>query len=268
MKVRAVIFDLDETLIEEETSNDASALAAGEIAELRHGVDRVALLAGLRKRSRELFLAGPHIDYCRDIGISAREALWGSFTGGDSSLVRLRDWMPSYRLQSWAAALTEVGVDDNVLAAEIAEVFADDRSRRHIVFAESEQVLHRLKKNFRLGLITNGAPDIQGTKIDGSNLASFFETIIISGDHGFGKPDRRIFELALQRLEVAAHEAVMIGDSLNRDVAGARDAGIRTIWINRYHRTLTDTHPVPDIELTDLNALPTILKPVDQPASK
>ncbi len=263
MKVRAVIFDLDETLIEEETSNDASALAAGEIARLRRGVDCVSLLAALRKRSRELFLAGPLIDYCRDIGISAREALWGSFTGDDSSLVRLRDWMPTYRLQSWAAALTEVGVDDQVLAAELAEFFADDRSRRHVVFAESEQVLHDLKKKFRLALITNGAPDIQGTKIDGSNLASFFETIIISGDHGFGKPDARIFQLALDRLKVAAHEAVMIGDSLNRDVAGARDAGIRTIWINRYNRTLTDSHPIPDIQLTDLRDLPTLLMPID-----
>src|ERR1700675_1967578 len=97
MKVRAVIFDLDETLIEEETSNDASALAAGEIAAARHGADRVALLTALRKRSRELFLAGPLIDYCRDIGISAREALWGSFTGDDPSLGQLRDWSPTSR---------------------------------------------------------------------------------------------------------------------------------------------------------------------------
>src|ERR1700692_1505145 len=240
MKVRAVIFDLDETLIEEEASNDASALAAGEIARQRRGVDRVALLSALRRRSRELFLSGPMIDYCRDIGISAREALWGSFTGEDSSLVHLRQWMPTYRLRSWTAALEEVGIEDVALAAEVAKFFAIDRSRRHVVFAESEQVLHDLKKKFRLALITNGAPDIQGTKIDGSNLASFFETIIISGDHGFGKPDLRIFRLALERLAVAAHDAVMIGDSLNRDIAGARDAGIRTIWINRYKRTLTD----------------------------
>ena len=259
MRVRAILFDLDETLIEEETSNDASALAAGEIAVARHGVDPVALLAALRMRSRELFLAGPMIDYCRDIGISAREALWGSFTGDDPSLVQLREWMPTYRLRSWAAALEEVGVDDQALAAELAELFAIDRSRRHVVFAETEQILHELKKNFRLALITNGAPDIQGAKIDGSNLASFFETIIISGDHGFGKPDRRIFQLALDRLKVTAHEAVMIGDSLNRDIAGARDAGIRTVWINRHHRTLTDTHPIPDVELTNLRDLPTIL---------
>jgi putative hydrolase of the HAD superfamily len=263
MKVRAVIFDLDETLIEEETSNDASALAAGGIAAARHGVDPVALLAALRMRSRELFLAGPMIDYCRDIGISAREALWGSFTGDAAALAQLRQWMPTYRLRSWLAALNAVGVDDQALAAELAEFFARDRSRRHVVFAETEHVLHELKNHFRLALLTNGAPDIQGNKIDGSNLASFFETIIISGDLGFGKPDRRIFQLALERLKVAAHEAVMIGDSLNRDVAGARDAGLHTIWINRYHRTLADAHPIPDLELTNLRDLPAILTPAD-----
>jgi putative hydrolase of the HAD superfamily len=263
MKVRAVIFDLDETLIEEEASNDASVLAAGEIARVRYGVDSAALLAAVRKRSRELFLAGPMIDYCRDIGISTREALWGTFSGGDSSLARLREWMPTYRLQSWMGALYELGIDDRALAAELAEFFATDRSRRHVVFAESEQVLHNLKKNFRLALLTNGAPDIQGTKIDGSNLASFFDAIIISGDHGFGKPDPRIFHLALKRLKVAAHEAVMVGDSLNRDITGARDAGLRTIWINRYNRTLSDSHPIPDLELTNLRDLPAILTAAD-----
>ncbi len=49
MKVRAVIFDLDETLIEEETSNDVSALTAIDLAVARHGVDRVAILAALRR---------------------------------------------------------------------------------------------------------------------------------------------------------------------------------------------------------------------------
>jgi putative hydrolase of the HAD superfamily len=259
LKVRAVIFDLDETLIEEETSNDASVLAAGEIAAARHGLDNVALLIALRKHSRELFLAGPMIDYCRDVGISSREALWGWFTGDSSALAQLRRWMPTYRLHSWNGALNELGINDHALAAELAEIFAIDRSRRHVVFAESEQVLHELKKSFKLALLTNGAPDIQGAKIDGSKLASFFETVIISGDLGFGKPDRRIFELVLQQLKVAPHEAVMVGDSLNRDIAGAQAAGIATVWINRHRRTLSENHPIPDLQLTSLHDLPTLL---------
>ena len=192
MKVRAVIFDLDETLIEEEASNDASVLAAGAIATDRHGVDRVALLAALRKHSRALFLAGPMIDYCRAIGISTREALWGTFIGADLRSPSSANGCPPSGCDH-GPVRGRMGIDDRALAAELADFFALDRSRRHVVFAESEQVLQELKKRFRLALITNGAPDIQGTKIDGSNLASFFEMILISGDHGFGKPDRGFF---------------------------------------------------------------------------
>ena len=57
MKVRAVIFDLDETLIEEETSNDASALTAAQIAVARYGIDRVALLTALRNVHASCFSA-------------------------------------------------------------------------------------------------------------------------------------------------------------------------------------------------------------------
>src|SRR5260370_16521573 len=92
MKVRAVLFDLDETLIEEESSNDASALAACEIAFARHGVDRASLFAAMRKRSGELWRAGPMFDYCRDIGISSREGLWGSFLADDAALAPLPHW--------------------------------------------------------------------------------------------------------------------------------------------------------------------------------
>src|ERR1700687_3501683 len=110
MKVRAVLFDLDETLIEEESSNDLSALAACEIASARHGVDRARLLAAMRQRSRELWRAGPMFDYCRDIGISPREGLWGSFIGDDSALARLRDWSAEYKISAWTDALRDLSI--------------------------------------------------------------------------------------------------------------------------------------------------------------
>ena len=112
MKVETVLFDLDETLIEEEASNDASALAACAIAHRRHGVDTRAMLTALRARSRELWLGGPAVQYCRDIGISAREGLWGAFTGDEPSLRILREWIPGYRVDAWRSALIAVGIDD------------------------------------------------------------------------------------------------------------------------------------------------------------
>jgi putative hydrolase of the HAD superfamily len=222
MKVRAVIFDLDETLIEEESSNDASALAACEIASARHGVDCARLLAAMRQRSRELWRAGPMFDYCREIGISPREGLWGSFTGDGAPLARLRDWSADYKIRAWTDALRDLSIDDNALAAELAQFFERDRRARHVVFPESLQVLGELKGEYKLALITNGAVDIQRSKIDGSNLADFFDPIIISGELGFGKPSPKLFQMALKRLAVSPDQTVMIGDSLSRDIGGAQ----------------------------------------------
>lgn len=263
MKVRAVLFDLDETLIEEESTNDASALAACEIAFARHGVDRANLLAALRKRSAERWLSGPMLEYCRDIGISSREGLWGSFIGADADVSRLRAWAAEYKRGAWADALLDLGVDDRALAAELAQLFERDRRARHVVFPESRRVLDELKKDYRLALLTNGASDIQRDKINGSELGHFFDTIIVSGEIGLGKPNPKLFRMALERLGTAPEESVMIGDSLRRDIAGARAVGIRTIWINRYRRTIPADYPTPDLELEDLVTLPTILTRAD-----
>src|ERR1700730_14851891 len=194
-KVRAVIFDLDETLIEEESSNDASALAACEIAFARHGVDRASLLAAMRQRSRELWRAGPMFDYFRDIGISPREGLWGGFIGDGPALARLHDWSGHYKIRAWTDALRDLSIDDDTLATELAQFFERDRRARHILFPESLRVLSELKEHYKLALITNGAIDIQRDKINGSNLGGFFDPIIISGEVGFGKPNPKLFQI-------------------------------------------------------------------------
>jgi putative hydrolase of the HAD superfamily len=87
--------------------------------------------------------------------------------------------------------------------------------------------------------------------------------MIISGELGFGKPNPKLFQMALERLAVTPDQCVMIGDSLSRDIGGARAVGIRTIWVNRFEGTIADHHPTPDLELIDLATLPTILIPAD-----
>ncbi len=259
MRARAILFDLDETLIEEEASNDASTIVACAIARARYGIDPQQLLHALRARSLELWRAGPMIDYCRSIGISSREGLWGGFTGDGPALIALREWTPAYRTEAWARALGDLGIDDRVLAGALAEAFVRDRIARHIAFPESETVLRQLKSVFRLGLVTNGAPDIQWTKIRGSGLEGYFDTIVISGEVGVGKPTARIFEIALGRLGVAARETVMVGDSLSRDVIGARSVGLGSIWVNRAAGKASDGRPAPDVEVADLTSLPRVI---------
>ncbi len=262
MKVETVLFDLDETLIEEEASNDISALAACEIAHRRYGIDVRVMLTALRARSLELWRAGPAVQYCRDIGISSREGLWGAFTGDAPGLRILQEWIPGYRVAAWERALADVGVDDASMARELADFFLADRKHRHVVFPESRAVLERLRSRVRLGMITNGASDIQRAKIEGSGLIGYFDTILVSGEEGFGKPKPEIFHLAINRLGVDEAGAVMIGDSLARDVAGAAGVGIKSVWVNRLGIKASDRFPTPDAELSDLVTLPEVLEEI------
>ena len=160
------------------------------------------MLTALRARSLELWRAGPAVQYCRDIGISSREGLWGAFTGEEPNLGILREWIPGYRVDAWTGALAQFGIDDAALASELADFFLADRRQRHVVFPESRPTLEALRPRVKIGMITNGAPDIQRAKIDGSGFAGYFDTVLVSGEEGFGKPKPEIFRLAIDRLGV------------------------------------------------------------------
>ena len=84
--------------------------------------------------------------------------------------------------------------------------------------------------------MTNGTPDLQRAKLSASNLAPYFAAVVVSGEIGAGKPDPRPFAAALTALDIAPTRAVVVGDSPERDIAGARSAGLRAILIDRAGR--------------------------------
>jgi len=174
----------------------------------------------------------------------------------------LRGWIPGYRALAWTHALAGVGLDDSAMVRELGDFFLDDRRRRHVVFPESRAVLDALRSRVKLGIITNGASDIQRAKIAGSGLGHYFDAILVSGEEGFGKPKPEIFRLAIDRMGVDEATAVMIGDSLARDVAGAAAVGIRSVWENRRGLEGSDRFPAPDAELRDLVGLPDLLEKI------
>lgn len=233
LRISALIFDLDDTLVVEEASAEAAFIETGELAQRRYGVDPRLLHATLRKCCREIWHAFPSHPYCKRIGISSWEGLWAEFTGPDPRLKPLRDWAPSYRLESWRTALQKHRIEDMDLAAELAETFPVLRRQKHVVYDDVTGTLDRLCGRYRLGLLTNGALDVQRRKLEGSNLEGYFDQVLISGEIGIGKPDRLAFETLLQRMNVRNQAALMIGNNLISDVAGAQQAGLRAVWLNR-----------------------------------
>jgi len=230
---RAVLLDLDDTLVVEEAAAVAAFAATASVAAERHPVDAGALALDARARARELWWAAPTHPYCRRIGVSSWEGLWCRFEGEDGDLPALRRWAPEYRRETWRLALADHGVQDGALAEELGERFGVERRAVHETFADAAPALDALAGRYRLALVTNGASCLQREKLAASGLADRFDVVVAGGDVGAAKPDRAIFERALAAVGVAPGEAVMAGNSLENDVEGAIAVGIRAIWIDR-----------------------------------
>ncbi|GLX71536.1 HAD family hydrolase [Paenibacillus glycanilyticus] len=93
------------------------------------------------------------------------------------------------------------------------------------------EMLEELKaSSFQLGMITNGRVFYQRNKIQSLGIENFFDEIIISEAVGLRKPDPAIFQLALTKLGVAASQSVFVGDNLKADIIPAKELGMATIW--------------------------------------
>jgi 5'-nucleotidase len=107
--------------------------------------------------------------------------------------------------------------------------------------------LQRLHRRTILGVVTNNQVAEQEEKVARFGLSGLLDFLIVSEGVGVSKPDPRIFALALDKASAEPEEAVMIGDSWESDVLGARSAGIPAVWFNRFHRTPPEPLPVPQL---------------------
>lgn len=109
------------------------------------------------------------------------------------------------------------------------------------LFPDTRPGLERLQRSgYRLGIVSNFDSRLYEV-LRALNLDSFFESVVISSRAGAAKPNRRIFEIALQTMNVPHTAAVHIGDSLTEDVAGARNAGLKAILLERAGRHNSST---------------------------
>jgi putative hydrolase of the HAD superfamily len=254
MTRRALLVDLDDTLVVEEPAAVAAFAATAAVAAERHALDARALALDARARAREVWHATDLCAYCRRIGISSWEGLWCNYEGDGEDLRALRDWAPGYRREAWRLALADQNVEDDELAAELGERFGVERRARHETFADAAPALDALRATHALALVTNGASCLQREKLHASGLADRFDAVVVSGDLRSRKPDPGVYAHALRELGAEPGDAVMVGDSLENDVDGAVAAGLRGVWLNRDGRERPPDRPEV-VEIAGLDAL-------------
>ncbi|BBI33659.1 HAD family hydrolase [Cohnella abietis] len=256
MSVKAVLFDLDDTLLWDDRSVSEAFKDTCRFAAEATGVNEEELEASVRREARAIYETYETFGFTQMIGINPFEALWGKFERGEHPMFRkLQQLAPEYRVHAWTQGLAALGVNNPGLGQQLADIFPAKRRSLKYVYEETFAVLDELKESYKLLLLTNGSPDLQQEKLDGMpDLIPYFDSIVISGSFGEGKPSTKLFAHALEQIGVTADECIMVGDKLTTDILGANRAGIISVWINR-HNAVRNDDIIPSYEITSLSEL-------------
>lgn len=128
--------------------------------------------------------------------------------------------------------LEHYDIHDIELADHLSEDYVYWSPRIVRLVSGTMELLGYLKPKYHLHLITNGFQEVQHTKLSGSGLEPYFETLTVSEEVGVKKPNPEIFQYALHKANAAAEDSLMIGDEMAVDIDGARDAGMDTLFFN------------------------------------
>ncbi|MFX3623460.1 MAG: HAD family hydrolase [Ectobacillus sp.] len=256
--IKAIFFDLDDTLLWDQKSVKEAFVATCRVAQQKYGVDPELLEEAVRAQAKELYASYETYPFTQMIGINPFEGLWGNFLDDHEHFRKMKAIVPTYRREAWTRGLKALGIDDPEFGSELAERFPAERRQNPFVYEETFKVLDELNGKYQLLLLTNGSPDLQNTKLGITpELVPYFDHIVISGAFGKGKPDPSIFEHALSLMQLNKDEVIMVGDNLMTDILGASRAGIKSVWINRHNKERNEV--LPDYEIRHLEELYPIL---------
>jgi len=202
--IRAVLFDLDDTLVDHQYASRAALAGVRERfpAFQKHELDD--LIA-----ENQRILDSIH----HDVALGARDV-------ADARIERYR------RLFAYAG-------HPDARAGAAAELHRRVYQANRRCVEGALELMTLLRARLRVAVVTNNTVAEQTEKLATFGFAPMVDALVTSEEIGAAKPDPRIFRAALERLSCDAHEAVMIGDAWHHDIVGATGAGIRALWLNR-----------------------------------
>ena len=229
-----VLFDLDDTLHDDTYAyRSAAEEVAREIA-AEHGVDALAL---------------------KDAYIAEAEGFWHRLSPADLNVK-----LAGLRASMWQSALDSVGIGDPALAGRSAQRYNAYRVKYFTMFPGAVDLLRTLRdRGIKLGIVTNGLSETHREKIALLEIGQYFDAIFLSDEVGMVKPDPLLFAHACRTLGGAPAHAAMVGDRYDRDIRGALEAGLYTIWLNVRDEELPPGAAPPDATCSSIAEVARIL---------
>ncbi|MFW5956547.1 MAG: HAD family hydrolase [Halorhabdus sp.] len=157
------------------------------------------------------------------------------------------------RRRGFRTFAAEQGYDATVGEA-VAEAFTDERDHTNVEFLPgAERAFEYVREHYEVAIVTNGDPWMQSQKLAGLGIADRVETVVHGGHDAPYKPDPEPFAVALSTLGVDAGRAIHVGNSLESDVVGAHNAGVRSVWLDG--QGPADPDPAPHYRITSMGEL-------------
>ena len=200
-----VFFDIDGTLLDHERAE-------------RHGA------AAFRRRFDDVF--GEPLDEFVTLWHATAERHMDRYIGGELSYEGQRRARMRELFGRSGRRLTDGEAD------EAFAVYLDSYREGWCLFDDVLPCLDALS-HLALGIISNAGAAQQRLKLERTGILDRFDAMAISGEVGVSKPEPRIFHVACERGGVQPRECVYVGDRLGTDALGARDAGLRGVWLDR-----------------------------------
>jgi HAD superfamily hydrolase (TIGR01509 family) len=211
--IKTVFFDLDDTLFDHQYSRRCGFLA---LKAMHPGLSHVSI---------------------RDMEQIHEQLIWANFEKVLDGQISVQDAM-AQRICTLCIrfSLTLAPADIPVTVQHYDMAYR--KSRRAV--PGSRELLGSLKREVRVGIITNGFKELQEEKIAICRISPLIDTLVISEEIGYKKPDKRIFEAALVQAEAEPGESIYVGDSWDIDILPASACGMKSVWLNRYGQPCPD----------------------------
>lgn len=231
MRYKHLFFDLDHTLWDFETNSELTLKALYDEYDMP---------------SRGI---GPFPEF-HAVYKEHNHRLWDRYSKGFIKQDELR-WKRMWH------TLLDFKIGDEALARELSGRYLTILPDQKALFPYTFEILDYLvAKNYELHIISNGFEQVQHNKLRKAGLTSYFKQVITSEGSNHTKPQKEIFEVAMQQAGASLRESLMLGDNEEADIQGAINAGMDCVFVN--HTKLSPALPSTYV-ITHLKELENIL---------
>ena len=238
MDIRALLFDVNGTLIDIETDED--------LEEIYRAIGHFLTYQGISLHRWEVHDLYFQIVQQQRAGSGEKFAEWDA----------VEVWREFLRNKASDYTRSLPSAKQEQLPLFLAELHRGIARNRLRLYPQVRETLDQLRSHYRMGVVSDAQSAYAVAELYAVGLLNYFNPIIVSGDYGYRKPDPRLFQKALDALQVRPEQALFLGNDLYHDISGAQQVGMKAIFLSSDQGNTSYQTISPDYTISRFAELP------------